>query len=286
VVFEENSFKLRGTSKRFEVNPFVMDHLAKLYTVNYDAVARRHIPGLYTARKQFWTQDSLFQPSVYPKTINVEIDRASDEDRAKSPQWLFSFRGARQTAAVRSRIFACYEGRHEQWLVGDSPYHIHAHPVEAQQAYASEILSSSFVLCPCGLSPSIYRLYEVMSLGRCGVILSDEWVPPLGAIDWDSCTVRIEEGRVGDLPAILNDLGPAVAAEKGRAARRVWETHFAEDAKYRNYLQQILEMHRNRPRGRDRDYFRRYWHSSEFYRENQWLLSQRIRNQVKSRFTN
>ncbi|MDA1086309.1 MAG: hypothetical protein O2901_04745 [Verrucomicrobia bacterium] len=120
VFFEENSFKLRGSSKMFEVNPFVMDHLEKLYTVNYDAVARRHIPGLYTALKKSWTQDSLFQPSVYPKTINAVIDSASDEDRAKSPQWLFSFRGARDKAPVRSRIFACYEGRHEQWLVGDS----------------------------------------------------------------------------------------------------------------------------------------------------------------------
>lgn len=282
--FEENSLKLRGHSKWLETNTFITDYLGKLYTINYDAVARRYIPGLYTALKKSWSQDVLYRPTVYPKTINEIVDNAAEEDRTRPPELLFSFRGERAKTAVRAEIFEHYEGRHEQWHVADSQYHIHAHTVESQQTYLDEILSSSFVLCPRGLSPSTYRLYEVMSLGRCGVIISDEWLPPAGEINWDSCTVRIEENRVKDIASILKDHGPAVAAEKGRLARKVWEDFFAEDVKYRNYLQHLLEMHRNRPPGCDKDYFLRRWRSREFYRENRWLLPQRIMNRLNSLF--
>ena len=69
------------------------------------------------------------------------------------------------------------------------------------------------------------RLFETMQVGRCPVILSDDWLPP-PFVDWEACSLRIPERQVTSLPEILRARCDE-AAQLGLAARRAWEENFS-----------------------------------------------------------
>jgi len=90
----------------------------------------------------------------------------------------------------------------------DSAIHVvnttfHSHSDYEKKAFVDSILDSKFVLCPRGWFPVTYRLFEVMELGRCPVIISDQWVPIQG-IPWDECTIQVPEVDVGNIPEIAS----------------------------------------------------------------------------------
>ena len=85
---------------------------------------------------------------------------------------------------------------------------------------------SFFSLCPRGVGASSVRIFEVMQMGRCPVIISDEWSPPQG-IAWEQFSLRIAEDDLPNLRAIL--LGHRHRARvMGVIARQVWEEAFSE----------------------------------------------------------
>ena len=152
----------------------------------------------------------------------------------------------------------------------------HSHSVEEKQQYVDDILSSNFVLCPRGWSPATYRLFEVMELGRCPVILSDHWVP-IDGVPWQECCIVIKERDVGFCADILTEQ-QSNAQRLGRAARKVWESHFSEAKKFRAMLHSIVEL-RNKS-SRDRHDYRERWSSWRFQYHNQWLMHQRLAKRI------
>ncbi len=60
--------------------------------------------------------------------------------------------------------------------------------------YAEMIGRSKFVICPRGRGASSMRLFEVLQVGRCPVIVSDEWLPP-PLVDWAACSIRSPRDR-------------------------------------------------------------------------------------------
>ena len=92
-------------------------------------------------------------------------------------------------------------------------------------AYAEKLGRSSFVLCPRGRGAGSIRLFEALQVGRCPVVISDDWLPP-PFVDWASCSIIVPESRVLEIPRILRDReGESVAL--GHEARLVWERLFS-----------------------------------------------------------
>lgn len=158
---------------------------------------------------------------------------------------LYSFVGA-NNCDVRNRILQTKvpdtltmdtSGRHA-WLLSTEERAAY------EGEYARTCARSRFMLSPRGIGPSTYRLYEAMELGRCPVILADDWVPP-PFIPWEDFSVRVPEDQVDRLPQLLADL-PYEAL--GRAARRAWED-FIDRPHCFHYLaeslQQLLEQGHN-----------------------------------------
>jgi hypothetical protein len=83
-----------------------------------------------------------------------------------------------------------------------------------------------------------------MQLGRCPVIIADDWVPPLGP-DWGKCAVRIPERHIRDIPTILRGERERWA-ERGAAARRVWEQYYDERPRFLGYFQSICDLSQQR----------------------------------------
>jgi hypothetical protein len=153
--------------------------------------------------------------------------------RSLEPDLLWSFMGTYENHPVRRRIgelvdpdgVVC-DTRHfsdvVRWNWGSS------HRDEGRQAfsdYAALLGRSSFVLCPRGRGASSIRLFEALQAGRCPVVISDDWLPP-PLVEWGSCSIRIPEGRVDQIPAILRERASDAVA-LGQEARRVWEQFFA-----------------------------------------------------------
>jgi hypothetical protein len=162
------------------------------------------------------------------------------------PQWLYSFFGAANSPVRRTLL-----GRpHPQGLIRDSTgKNLWELSPEAKVAfmreYAEAIRDSQFVLCPGGIGPVTYRLFETMEMGRVPVIISDEWVPPHGPA-WEEFSLRIPENRLTTLEALLAEHAPR-HEEMGRKARLAWEQWYAKPVCFHRMVEQCLELKAVRP---------------------------------------
>lgn len=120
-------------------------------------------------------------------------------------KYLFSFIGASRTyPIVRDKIIECFQGEdnindmkdNNSWELKDKERDLYF------KKYAQISFQSKFILCPRGIGPSSYRLYESMKMGIAPVIISDEWVEP-EEIDWKNCSIRIPEKDISQIENIL-----------------------------------------------------------------------------------
>jgi hypothetical protein len=101
--------------------------------------------------------------------------------------------------------------------------------------FSESILDSQFSLCPAGISPCSYRLFESMELGVAPVIISDDWVPFDGPT-WDRFSIRIPERQIPDLERILKERATESEA-MGRAARVAWEQWISHPVSFHHLVE-------------------------------------------------
>lgn len=149
---------------------------------------------------------------------------------------LFSFCGSLQTHPVRQAIM---DKLSDYGYILDVPRAFTQTAfmrgdVDAIRSLRSQLESiceqSMFVLCPRGVGASSIRVFEVMSMGRAPIIISDAWVPPYGP-DWSSFSIRVPENQIQDIPELLHKLYPK-AQYMGQQARTAWEQWFAPSRHY------------------------------------------------------
>jgi hypothetical protein len=97
--------------------------------------------------------------------------------------------------------------------------------------YLQIAMDSHFILCPRGIGPCTYRLFESMQLGRAPVIIADGWVE-MDGIDWQQFSIRVAEADIGRLEQILL-ARKHESLRMGRIARQVWERHISPAASLR-----------------------------------------------------
>jgi Exostosin family len=171
-----------------------------------------------------------------------------EEARNSKSDLLWSFMGTVSTHPVRQRLAGL---RDPVGLVQDTQQFNDVirwgwestHRKEGRKAfceYATLLGRSSFVLCPRGYGPSSIRLFESLQVGRCPVIISDDWLPP-PFVDWTRCSIRVPEARVADLPSILKHR-EADSEALGQEARHVWEQFFSPETQLATLLRGSLAM--------------------------------------------
>lgn len=271
----------RGAIRELETCSFVEEFHGRLLTISHDDVSTVFLPGLYTSLtpRNHWPQWSL--PCGYKRLYRPEEqDRECVQGSGHQPEWLFSFRGVDFSHPVRKRLVREYGGRRGHSSVVIVNRKFHSHTERERRAYVSELLNSHFVLAPRGFSPSTYRLFEAMQFGRCPVIISDEW-QPIPGIDWNTCSLRIAEKDVSRLEGILRER-EGDAAQLGQTAQDVWRDHFADGARERGMLSDLLDLHHTCKRPRDFESLKRLWHSRAFYRAHGWTVRQRVARKASS----
>lgn len=148
----------------------------------------------------------------------------------------FSYIG-RSSHPVRRRILKCCHGVPSVFVEDSTGVYNHFISTTEQgsrhEYYWNIMKASKYGLCPAGASPSSIRLFEMMEAGIAPVVVSDQWVPPLGP-DWESFCLRVPESKVKHLPSIVGEI-ESEYEQCGRLARAAWERWFSE-GRYGDFL--------------------------------------------------
>jgi hypothetical protein len=163
---------------------------------------------------------------------------------------LYSFVGSLSTDPIRKQLSLLQHPRglikdtsnQNDYIWWEAPPEVKA---QFRQEYADTLRQSKFILCPRGISPSTVRLFETMKTGRVPVILSDDWVAPVGP-DWDTFSVRVPEARIAELPAILEER-ETNSERMGAKARTAWESWFSPAVHFHRIVEWCLEIQSTRP---------------------------------------
>jgi len=155
-----------------------------------------------------------------------------------SRRYLASFLGSSQTHAMRRDVHAL----RSQEIYTFDPANRYVWEVSDKQrnAFVDVTDQSHFVLCPRGIGPSTYRLFEVMQMGRAPVIISDQWVP-ISGLDWSAFSIQIPEADVRKIPEILSAQVNR-SADMGCVARAMWEKHFSPAVSLRTITRLAFEL--------------------------------------------
>lgn len=107
-------------------------------------------------------------------------------------------------------------------------------------SYAEGLHQSKFVVCPRGVGLSSVRLFEAMRVGKCPVIVADDWLAP-PFVEWESCSIRIAERDLHGLPAVLREREQDAAA-LGLRARAVWEQRYSPEAMLDTIVEACIDI--------------------------------------------
>jgi len=102
---------------------------------------------------------------------------------------------------------------------------------------------SILVLCPAGAGKNTIRLYEIMSMGRIPVLVSDEWILPFeDEIDYDDFVLRVKEDQADIADEIITNWFKSQSYDellrKCKKNREIWQKYFSING----YISQIFKI--------------------------------------------
>jgi len=151
------------------------------------------------------------------------------------------------------------------------------HDEDEKRTYVNVILSSKFSLCPAGWVPVSFRIYESMALGRCPVIIADNFIPPKGP-DWNDFTLFYPEKELTGLPSFLREK-EYLAKDMGKCALEAWHKYFCADVINQYYANTLLALLQQSPLTTKEAELKR-WKSLSMYWKNKWTIPQRVLNKI------
>jgi hypothetical protein len=214
-----------------KASPLVRQYPRKGFVYDEQDNVIPSLPGVYTGLRPDVARRPFFRTGFFLRVF--DNDRVVHQPDMNGCSFLYSFRGRASNARVRRAVLGL---QHPRAYLRDSDSGQSDQDVE----YAETLQASKFVLCPRGLGPSTWRLYETMKAGRVPVILSDEWVPPRGP-DWHQFSLRVAEKDCAQVPELCEKLEWA-APEMGRIARHAWENWFSREAAFHRVVDWCLAI--------------------------------------------
>lgn len=205
------------------------------------------LPGLYAAAEKQWSSNRVRGGFYAGFQTNAFLEFTPP---ASDLKYLFTFVGSTETAAVRRNLARLV---HLRSLFTDTAADYQrvlrsAMPADEragyERRYAEIMRQSKFILCPRGMGASSMRLFDVMRIGRVPVILSDQWLAPVGP-RWVEFSLRVPESDWENVPRLL-ERREADTVEMGLLARQEWENWFAPQSAFHRTVEWCLELRRQR----------------------------------------
>src|SRR5436305_3537023 len=114
------------------------------------------------------------------------------------------------------------------------------HQMEEKKAYANIIQNAKFSLCPAGWAATSFRIFESMALGRCPVIIADNFEPPVGP-NWKDFALFFPENKLNDLHSFLRK-NENRYEQLGDKAFEVWQEFFCPSQIKKYYANVLLSL--------------------------------------------
>lgn len=269
--FSYKDFRYIATLKN---DPVFKKYAHEIFTVNFDDCATGLVKGLYTSLPKKRFDEKLHAILPYHFSPNELIRKQSSE--VPEPQFLASWRGNPKSNAVRKKMIRLFKD--------DKNFNIQStnswldHKIDEKQVYLDSMIDAKFALCPAGFAPVSFRIYEAMVLGKCPVIIAEQFVPPPGP-DWDSFAIFIPERKIGSLKSILKEKEPQYK-ELGEKASEAYEAFFIKPKVFDYFVEQLLKLIETSEESTVEDEFKR-WDSFSMHVTNNWTFAQRAIGKIK-----
>jgi hypothetical protein len=273
IIQEKNSFKNFRYIAELLTDPLIGRYANKVFTINDDDCATGLLKGLYTSLPKYRFNENLHiaVPYMqYPNELVFSSGLKSD------PEHLATWRGNTKSNKLRLKLVNALKNKPDviiqqtdSWL---------NHKVDEKATYVELIRKARFSLCPAGWAPVSFRIYETMALGRCPVILADNFVPPLGP-NWTEFAMFFPEKNVEILYEFLS-VNQHRHNELGSNAYKNWEKYFAADKIGKYYASNLLSLISSNKIGSNESEFKR-WRSIGLHWNNEWTIPQRLLNKAK-----
>jgi len=224
-------------------HPWVRKYREKAFIFDVGDSTLPFLPGLYASLRKDYYGESRTRTGYY-----LRLDENPYIDFRPVPEeyrFLGCFVGSLANHPVRVELRKIAS---ERVLVEDTSDFaqrmLYMSPEEKARGfwpnYADIMASSAFAICPRGRGPGSIRLFEAMKMGRCPVIVADEWVYPK-RVDWEACSITVAEREIPRIPEIL-EKNLARAPELGLAARKAWEDVYSPAVRFHWLVEDCLEM--------------------------------------------
>jgi hypothetical protein len=219
-------------------HPLRLQYPDKVFVFDPDDDPSPFLPGIFASLDCRYWNPAIQQAGPYLHDLENEL--LEWRNPLGEAKYLFSFVGAPSTHRVRHAVVRVESPRgyiiqtNARWPRGDRDR------ATFKQQYADAIHNSKFILCPRGRGTSSARLFDSMRAGRVPVVISDHWVAPRGPA-WETCSVRIAEKDIHQIPSLLTQLEPAADA-MGGAAREAFETWFSRGRVFGRIVDWCLQL--------------------------------------------
>ena len=254
-------------------DPLLSQHLAKVFTLNFDDCATGLLRGLYANIPRSRLQPGLHAAVPYTDYFNEQVFLPTPGVTA--PAYLATWRGNSSSNHLRPRLVAALQHQADckieltnSWL---------NHSPDEKKEYVQLLLNGKFSLCPVGLAHSSFRIYESMALGRCPVIIADDYAPPPGP-DWAAFALFYPESELAGLHQFLQQ-HEATFAQRGQRAWQAWNAFFRAGILHDYYAAALMQLVAASAGFSVPTEIKR-WRSTSFYWSNNWTLTQRVANRL------
>jgi hypothetical protein len=224
-------------------DPYVKQYREKCFLFDPGDFSLPFLPGLYASLRKKYYDPARTRTGYYLRLDeNPYIELRPLQ---KEPEYLGCFVGSLENHPVRASLANLPA---ERFLIEDTSKFSLQMLMGGEESdrhkfwshYADALASGAFSLCPRGRGPGSIRLFESMRMGRCPVIIADEWIYP-ERVDWSSCSIPVAEKDIARLPEILEE-NLHRATEIGMRARQEWVQFYAPDVRFHWLVEDCLQL--------------------------------------------
>jgi hypothetical protein len=273
VIQEKVAFKNFHYIKNLKNDAVFKKYANKIFTINSDDCATGLLKGLYTCLPK-----RRFNPDYHRVVpyFNLPNELISGKEQKKTPNFLATWRGNPKSNKIRNKIINLY--CNEKAFDIQSTNSWYNHSIEEKQIYKNSLINAKFSLCPAGWAPVTFRIYESMALGKCPVIIADQFMPPEGP-DWQAYSIFVPENKINKLKQTLQEQESSYY-ELGEKAYQNWERFFSPANVCNYYTTRLIELIQSSRLSGIQSEFKR-WDSYDMFFTNNWTIPQRILNKVR-----
>lgn len=241
------------------------------------------LPGVYAGLQKNWSRFSC-GAAVSGFYIRVtENDSLDISEPIEDSRYLYSFIGNRRNHPIRKEILRLVDLRAFLRDSSRDPVQQADGACGSNQVrgrlFRDVMANSKFVLCPRGIGISSWRLFETMRAGRVPVIISDQWVPPVGP-DWTTFCIFVKEREITSIPQLLTKR-EGEAPLLGQKAREEWLRFYDEKVIFNTVVESgLLALEQFHHRKKWLYALRRLQYLDPFFARH-WLVSPWVRRQLR-----